>query len=571
MAEGMSASPAAEVDIARMMAHLEVFARRVKLSGSPEELESFRYLEATLGDYGFATDLILHDAYISLPGAASLDVDGSAIRCITHSFSRPSPEGGLAGEVVYAGRGTEAELLAAGVEGRIALIEGLAAPAPSDAASRHGAIGQIHISAHEHLHEMCISPVWGSPTEATRQRLPRTVVLTVSAEDGGAIRERLRAGGRVTARMLASVDTGWRKIPLLVADMHRLGAAAAEPFVLFSGHHDTWHFGVMDNGSANATMLEVARVAAAGRARWRRGLRLCFWSGHSHGRYAGSTWYADHHWAELAARCVAHVNCDSTGGKGATVLADALSSTELRGLAAEAVLTEGQQQITGLRMSRAGDASFWGIGIPSLFMGMGEQPAGEGANVAGAILAGAGELRKGAGFGWWWHTPDDTLDKIDPDLLARDTRIYVHAIWRLLSDEVLAHDYARFAGDLLGVLDALDAALGDKFELGRLRARVRVLQDDAAALDASGADASRINQAKMRLGRALVPIDYTHGNRFDHDPALKLPAYPLLDPLRALAAAPAGSDAAKFAEVAARRATNRIADAIDQAIAATRL
>ena len=70
------------------------------------------------------------------------------------------------------------------------------------------------------------------------------------------------------------------------------------------------------------------------------------------------------------------------------------------------------------------------------------------------------------------------------------------------------------------------------------------------------------------MARALVPIDYTHGNRFDHDPALKISAYPLLDPLRALAQAPAGSDVAKFAEVAAVRSVNRIAFAIERAIAA---
>ena len=563
MADGMIAPPGAQVDVARMMAHLDVFARRVKLSGTPEEMESFRYLEATLREYGFATQLILHDAYISLPGAAALQVDGTAISCITHSFSRPSPPDGLHGEVVYVGHGTEADFAAAAVHGRIALIEGLAAPGPSDLASRHGAIGQIHISAHEHLHEMCISPVWGSPTEITRHRLPHAVVLTVSQADGAAMRERVRAGRQVQATMHAKVDTGWRKTPLLVAE---LGCEGEVPFVLFSGHHDTWHFGVMDNGSANATMLETARVCAGERARWRRGLKLCFWSGHSHGRYSGSTWYADHHWAELEARCVAHVNCDSTGGKGATVLTDTPSSTELRGLAADAVRIEGQQEATGLRMARAGDSSFWGIGIPSLFMGMGEQPAGEGANVAGSILTGSGEVRKGAGFGWWWHTPDDLLDKIDPELLGRDTRVYVHAVWRLLTDAVLPHDYALFAADLLRTLDALDAALGPKLDLAALRTRVLLLRDRAAAL--SGGDPAKVNRAILGMARALVPIDYTHGNRFDHDPALKISAYPLLDPLRALAQAPAGSDAAKFAEVAAVRSVNRIAFAIERAIAA---
>lgn len=568
MPDGMSASLSQRVSPSAMMAHLEEFAKRVKLSGTPQELESFRYLEATLKGYGYATTLILHDAYISLPGRAALQVEGTDVPCITHSFSRPSPAGGLVGEIVDVGRGRAADFAAVDVRGKIALIDGLASPLPSWLASRAGAIGQIHVSAHEHRHEMCISPVWGSPTPETRENLPRTVVVTVSDADGAAIRARLKDGKPATARIEAEVDTGWRKTPLLVAELLPDGGAEA-PFVLFSGHHDTWHYGVMDNGSANATMLEVARVAAAERARWRRGLRLCFWSGHSHGRYSGSSWYADRTWAELEQRCVAHVNCDSTGGKGATVLSDTPSSTELRGLAADAVRTAGEQAHAGYRMMRAGDASFWGIGIPSLFMGMGEQPATQGANVAGAILAGSGEARKGAGFGWWWHTPDDLLDKIDPDLLARDTRIYVHAIWRLLADERLPHDYALFAADLSRTLDGLAAKLGDRLDLAPLRARLDVLRDKAQAL--TSADAGRANAALLRIGRALVPIDYTVADRFHHDPALPIAPYPSLDPLRALADAKAGSDDEKFLTVAAVRGLNRVRHAVDQAIQAATL
>jgi hypothetical protein len=65
-----------------------------------------------------------------------------------------------------------------------------------------------------------------------------------------------------------------------------------------------------------------------------------------------------------------------------------------------------------------------------------------------------------------------------------------------------------------------------------------------------------------------VPVDYTSGDRFDHDPALPQSPWPVLDPLRALAATPDGSDEAKFAAVAAVRAANRLRHALDQAIAA---
>ena len=65
-----------------------------------------------------------------------------------------------------------------------------------------------------------------------------------------------------------------------------------------------------------------------------------------------------------------------------------------------------------------------------------------------------------------------------------------------------------------------------------------------------------------------MPIDYTRGDRFDHDPALAQAPYPVLDPLRALAAAAAGSEEAQFLAVAARRACNRLGFALDAANAA---
>lgn len=555
------------LDLPRMMAHLGQFARRVKLSGSAEEAESFAYLEVAMRSYGYRTRLIRHDAYISLPGRAAVEVDGKALRCITHSFSRPSPPGGITAELVHVGAGRAEDFAGRDLHGRIALIEGLAAPGPSLRASEAGAVGQLHVSAHEHLHEMCISPVWGSPTPETRARLPRTVVTTIAQADGAALIQRLRAGERLHATLQAEVDTGWRTTPLLEAELPVPDGAADGPFVLFSGHHDTWHLGVMDNGAANATMLEVARLCATQRAAWRRGLRFCFWSGHSHGRYSGSTWYADHRWSELEARCVAHVNCDSTGARGNTVLADAQASAELRRLGAAAVREEGGQEMTGLRMSRAGDSSFWGIGIPSLFMAMGEQPAGGGQDVMAGVLAAGGPVKQGAGLGWWWHTPEDTLDKIDPDLLARDTRIYLHAVWRLLTDAVLPLDYAEACADLDRALAPVAAALGDRLPLTPLRERVAALGRRAAALR-DGGNASGANAALLRLGRALVPLDYTSGDRFDHDPALPQAPYPILDPLRRLAALPDSTKEAKFAEVAAVRALNRLIHAIDQATAA---
>jgi hypothetical protein len=266
-------------------------------------------------------------------------------------------------------------------------------------------------------------------------------------------------------------------------------------------------------------------------------------------------------------RCAVHVNVDSTGAKGNTVLSDAPCSVELCGLASEAIRVRGGQEHDGHRMSRAGDQSFWGIGVPSMFMGMGEQPAGSAESFTRSVFGGG--VRKGAGFGWWWHTPDDTLDKMDPDLLVRDTQIYVHTIGRLLTDQILPLDYASAAAALQAELTGMRQALDGVFDLSEMIDRAAMLHKKSAAVAAlpstDGAAAARINQALMAVSRALVPMDYTTGDRFEHDPALPQEKYPVLDVLRRLSTAPAGSDEVRFLTGSARRSCNRLGYALDQA------
>jgi hypothetical protein len=314
--------------------------------------------------------------------------------------------------------------------------------------------------------------------------------------------------------------------------------------VLFSGHHDTWYFGVMDNGSANATMIESARVLARHREVWRRGLRLCFWSGHSHGRYSGSSWYTDTHWDELDRRCAVHVNVDSTGGVGAVELTESGVASELAGLAADAIRAETNAEHQGRRASRSSDMSFWGVGIPSMFGSLSHQPPAP--------------VKMRNALGWWWHTPHDLIDKIDPANLARDTRIFVRTLWRLLSETHLPVDYAAHSNALLDELRAMDEALGDRLSLAPLVTAAERLRERAAG--------SFADHVIMAASRALVPADYTNGDRFSHDPALPQPPWPVLQPIRALAAA--GGDGVGFARVDALRARNRMQHALREALRA---
>lgn len=550
--------PISQPDRERLMAHIGEFSRRVKLSGTPEELESFRYLQAQMDSYGYRTRLLSHDAFISLPGAAKVEIEGEEISCITHSMSVSTKPGGVSGELVHVGEGTEAEFAGRQVAGKIVVVDGIATEEVAALASAAGAVGQLHISPNEHLYEMCVSPVWGSPSQHTRDKLPTTVICSIASDDGNRLRQRLARGETVVATLSTEVDTGWRKTPLLVAELQPTGEDA--PFILFSGHHDTWHFGVMDNGGANATMLEAARLLALRAVDWRRGLRICFWSGHSHGRYSGSAWYADEYFEELDRRCAIHVNVDSTGGEGATVLTNSAVIDELKLLAADVIERIAGQKHAGRRHGRAADQSFWGVGIPSMFGSLSHQPPGP--------------VKMLTALGWWWHTPHDTADHIDPDNLHRDTAIVLEVLWRLLTSPVLPLDYSIYAAALGNQVAQLQPALAGRVDIAGLSAAIEELSANAKAIlemtEPSAERAARIDAALMRAGRHLVPLNYTSGERFHHDSAVPHPAWPSLEGLRALAALPADSEDIAFYAVHARQVRNRVTHGLREANAALR-
>lgn len=553
----ISKTMASAVSGPRMMDQLKTMAKWVKLSGTAEELEAFRFVKAEMDALGFATELLSHDAYISLPGKARVVVNGRELKCITHSLALSSPTEGTRGRLVYLGAGSEEAYAKQDLRGCILLVEGMATPVHARRASDAGAVAQIHITSDHQLHEMCISPVWGSPSQDNKHLLPTTVAVTISREDGAHLRSLLDGDTAPEVTVFAEVDTGWRKTPILVAELRPQGLPADVPFVMFSGHIDTWYYGVMDNGTANVTMMEVARICAEQKDAWRRALRLCFWSGHSHGRYAGSSWYADAHFSELASRCIAHVNVDSTGGKGATVLTNSGSAAELRGLATEAISLHGHQEYAGRRVGRQGDQSFWGVGIPGMFGSMSHQPAPP---------DGSPYMH----LGWWWHSPEDTLDKIDEANLVRDTKVFAHLLSRLLLSPVAPLDYTAYAGDLLTTLQQLKSETPAAFSLNelvnaaeQLNAAVQRLSQDLKNIKAE--EALKYDRLLIKLARLLVPVDYTSGNRFDHDPALPQSAFPSLQAIRRLKGVTPDTDAWHFLATSAMRAQNRVLVALRDA------
>jgi hypothetical protein len=152
----------------------------------------------------------------------------------------------------------------------------------------------------------------------------------------------------------------------------------------------------------------------------------------------------------------------------------------------------------------------------------------------------------GSGLGWWWHTEDDTIDKVDRDVLHLDTRIYLLAAYRFAVAPVLPFKISASVAELRAVTATLAQHTGARFDWSPLHAAMERLAAaaqgfDAAADAASAAgprDADRaavMGRAQRTAIRALIQIGYTGGSPFDHDPAVPQSPLPSLQDTRELA------------------------------------
>ena len=235
-------------------------------------------------------------------------------------------------------------------------------------------------------------------------------------------------------------------------------------------------------------------------------------------------------------------------------------------------------EFAGTRPTRSGDQSFISLGIPSLLMTVSEQPPAAGGAVGPSALTGG----KSGGLGYWWHTVEDTLDKLDPAFLARDCRLYLATLFRLCAEKVLPFNYERTADELLRFLEDYEHKAAGRFDLSPALSRAHTLRERAASFssqvetlrtgvrDGAAADRAQVrraNDAMIELGRALIPVNYTTKGPFVQDLALPIDPVPALAGIKTLAGLDPGSPAEKHLKVELLRSRNVVCHALDQALA----
>ncbi len=566
------------IDIEKPWGLVESLVETVRLSGTEEERRAFGMITDRLDAWGVSWTLHEPECFISHPLAATIRLAGSsddkAFRAKTVAMSVSTDGAEIEGELVYiagnVGTGYKAgDIFSAGVDlgassirGKIVITEGMAAPGKVASLIEGGALAGVFINPGEYIHEGICTTIWGTPDLDNQGDQPSIPCVAVNNPTGLELIEHAKAGGKVA--LSTTLETRWRTIPVLVADI--TGTIEPEKYVLLHGHVDGWHHGAGDNITGDATLAEIARVFQANKGQLKRSLKLAWWSGHSHGRYAGSTWFADAFGIDLAKNCLAQVNCDSPGCRWAETYNDLTCFTE-----AEAFVGNTISQVTGItpqteRPVRAGDYSFNGIGLSGFYMLSStmtvEKRAEQGFYPVG-----------GCGANIQWHTEDDLIDILDRDILLRDIRMYAASVLRVINAPVVPFDFTALAREFRQTLDQYQAAAAGVFDFAIAYDELDTLDRALAAfyaaipadLEVGSPEAKRINDAQLRLGRILIPVNYSRAEAFHHDPALAIAPLPDLAP--AMSAGDAKGNPARVGPLRASlmRGQNRVAWALHTA------
>lgn len=541
------------VDVDALQRHVDAFDGTERVSGTDDEWEASEYVVETLREYGCEAELLEFEGYISVPEDGRVDVTAPTRRtfdeAITTSFSASTPPSGVSSEVVRIGDVTEETVDAADVEGKIAFTTGLPTPEPITLLEAAGAEAVIYQSSNpDHLHEMIVTPVWGTPGLDNEEAIPDLPVVEITRKAGDWLLDRCDEGP-VEATVTTEVTTELATLPCPVG---RIAGTESERYMVVGNHVDSWYEGITDNATAMAATLELARVFAQDPPA--RGVVFGFWPAHSTGRYAGSAWWADREWLDLRENGVAYYHLDLNGLRGA----DGLWRQEMAELADEHVdvletagdlpLLEGGEAgfLGNDRPARNSDQSFWGAGLTSLLSGARLEPGGDGGPVGG---------------GWWWHTPEDTRDKVDFDVLAEETRIAVALASRICNSPVLPHDYRATVSDVREQIEAIESETDRRFEtihteldaLGAALEEAYAVVEDIGGWESSTAAAAE--DLQVALGNELIPALYMSRRDYDHEPAL--PHQPL-PKLRRAAAVDGTRRRERFATTTLTREVTRL-------------
>ena len=516
------------VSAANVKAHVDHITSQIpsRLAGSPNGKKMATYSAETLTKAGIAAKVHEMPGLVSFPEKGEMRVLAPveiAIEANTLGHSLPTLADGIAAELMDVASGAFEEYRGRDATGKITLSELSYHPARHEKQRISGLMGATGCIMMNWGHPEntavpfgSVKPVWGNPTPETfKSEMATLPCIGIARTAGLKLREMLKAGP-VRVWFRANVENGWRPVQITVGEIK----GQTDDFVVVGGHQDSWPGPqATDNAAGNACIMELVRVFNQHRDKLRRGLVAGFWTGHETGTMVGSSWYVDHHWDRLREHAVAYLQIDQPACAGTTRWASSSNAEMKRFHQATEKRLLGSRPATWRRAVKNGDASFFGLGVPML----GAQGAFTEAELKKTALA---------NLGWWHHSIDNTIDKLDFTYMQDHLRVYAGYLWELCTAPVLPFEYVTVAdqfierleqlqpgADALGLAGAVEAARTFRTSAEKLDAAANVWRGRlATGATKDEAAAGILNGCMKRLSRALVPLASTTKGTYGHDP-----------------------------------------------------
>ncbi len=542
-----------------------------RLSGSEEERKTVAYFREVLEKDKIPFTVHEIDAYVSFPRESKLGLlspESRTIPCTAFAQIQSTGDEGIEAEVVYAGQGGLDDYKGLEVKGKIVLVElSYTPPRPEKLriATAKGAAGLIMMNwglpEHDSLPLGTVKAIWGNPADEDFHLMPTLPAVGITRADGEKLREFCK-GAIPRVRLTARAERKWGTI--LLPHIIIPGGGASKKFVLVGGHYDAWGGGVTCNAVGSAVKLELTRILWANRKKFRHNIWVAFWPGHETGIMEGSSWFVDRFWEELSRDCILYINVDSPGLKDADIFTATTSPQVFRFHQKVVKEVLGEKVTEYQRLARTGDQSFFGVGVPSINGRHNPTP----------------ERKKewhGATLGWWYHSAKDTWDKMDPENLVSDARMYMAYTLHLAESILLPFEYVFSADEIISRLQEVQKLAEGGFDLGReikwakayrQRAlKLRKLTDKLAGEKPGKKMKSllKMNECLMQISRILTPVVSTVKGKYGQDTyglsALGKPI-PVLEAVREYMNYPPGNAERMLLKTRLMRERNKIYDAL---------
>lgn len=543
-----------------------------RMSGKGQDRKAADYIMKKLGEYGCETKLLEFHTYNSWPEYSDLKVlspETITIKSIPCCHIASTLPEGIKAELVYVGPGGYEEYKDKDVRGKVVLVEVSYAPATPEKAriaAEKGAVGIICMNWGGDEDVICrraLKAVWGNPTPETFKNIPQLAGVSITRKAGEYLTELCKNNEKVEILLNVKSTRQWMNLAQPIGILK--GSEKPEQFLLVSAHLDAWKPGVTCNATGDGVTLELARVFGKYKNDLKRSILFTFWNGHEIAEACGSTWFADNYWDKLRDNCVGYINIDSPGMKDAKEFA-ADASRELsdyaEGIIKNTVHGEGKVNY----LTKTGDQSFFGLGIPS---------------IAGRVSFDEEYVKKthGATLGWWNHTIEDTLDKVDINNLKEDLIANCAIIADLVINSIIPYDFSKTCEDVRTKLNIVNKKAGDLVELNSILEKVDMLDKSVKKLnnikklyaneEISNEKVEMINKVLLMLSRTLTNALYTYADKYNQDSyghsVLSKPI-PLLYPAIELKDMDKDSLEYKLKYTLMVKNRNRVSDAINSAL-----